>query len=176
TQTIGVSTGNMLNVRALNNLNVCVVNGEVIKGRANLDDDEDDEVYDDVEEGEEKEIEEKKREKLGKEKEKKIEKEKEEAKKKGKKVVEEVVKPVTESTRSSQRVQNMKVLNFPLLDADESFEEDEVRVIDKEDYESNLPPSREQTPVPMETNPPFPPSPPKSVSPSTIAPQNDHIP
>ncbi|KMS98643.1 hypothetical protein BVRB_3g069980 [Beta vulgaris subsp. vulgaris] len=70
----------------------------------------------------------------------------------------------------------MKVLNFPLLDTDESFEKDEVRVIDKEDYESNLPPSREQTPVPMETNSPFPPSPPKSASPSTLAPQNDPIP
>ncbi|KMT05963.1 hypothetical protein BVRB_7g164520 [Beta vulgaris subsp. vulgaris] len=70
----------------------------------------------------------------------------------------------------------MKVLNFPLLDAEESFEEDEVKVIDREDYESNLPPSREPTPVPMETNPPFPSSPQKSASPSTLTPQNDPIP
>ncbi|KMT06154.1 hypothetical protein BVRB_7g163230 [Beta vulgaris subsp. vulgaris] len=173
----------MLNVRALNNLNVCVVNGEVIKGRANLDDDEDDDVDDEVEEEEEeKEVEEKKNEKAEKEKEKKnqkekkIEKEKEETKKKGKKVVDEVVKPVMKSTRASQRVQNMKVLNFPILDAEESCEEDEVKVIDREDYESNLPPSREPTPVPMETNPPFPPSPQKSASPSTLAPQDDTIP
>ncbi|KMT05966.1 hypothetical protein BVRB_7g164550 [Beta vulgaris subsp. vulgaris] len=125
--------------------------------------------------GVEKEMEEKKTEKFEKEK-KKNEKEKQEAKKKGKKVVEEMVKPVTKSTRTSQRVRNLKVLNSPSHDEEESIDEDEVRVIAKEAYESCLPHSREQTPVPMETIPPFPSSPPKSASPSPIAPQNNPIP
>ncbi|KMT17489.1 hypothetical protein BVRB_2g037710 [Beta vulgaris subsp. vulgaris] len=174
------STYTLAHVRRLDYLFSLVM---VIKGRANLDDDEDDDEYEDVEEeekemevGVEKEMEEKKTETFEKEKEKKNEKEKEEAKKKGKKVVEDVVKPVTKSTRTSQRVQNMKVLNFPLLDTDESFEEEEVKVIVKEDYESNLPYSREQNPVPMETIPPFPPSPQKSASPSHIAPQINPLP
>nr|ABM55243.1 hypothetical protein [Beta vulgaris] len=147
---IGVSTGNMLNVRALNNLNV-----------ANIDDDEDDEECDDVEEEEleievekEKEKKQQKIEKIEKEKEKKMKKKNKKQKRRGR----------------SQRVRNMKILNSPSHDEDESVNVDEVSGIAKE------PPSREQTPIPMDTIPPFPSSPPKTASPSPIAPQNTHIP
>ncbi|KMT08008.1 hypothetical protein BVRB_6g144860 [Beta vulgaris subsp. vulgaris] len=159
----------------------------VIKGRANVDDDEDDDECDDEEEEEielkvekEKEKEQKQTEKIEKEKEKKNEKlatEKQKAKDKGKKVVEreELVKPVARVTRTSQRVRNLKVLNSPSHDEEESVD-DEVSVIAKEVYDACIPPSREQSPAPMDTIPPTTSSPPKSTAPPPFAPQNTPIP
>ena len=64
------------------------------------------------------------------------------------------MKLVVRATRTSQRVRNSKVLNSPSHDEEESVDDDEVRVIAKEVYDACFPPSREQSPVPMDTIPP----------------------
>ncbi|KMT08313.1 hypothetical protein BVRB_6g141800 [Beta vulgaris subsp. vulgaris] len=97
-------------------------------------------------------------------------------KKRGQKVVEELVKPVVRVTRTSQRVRNLKVLNSPSHDEEESDDDDEVSVIAKEVYDACIPSLREHSPVPMDTIPPTTSSPPKSASPPPFAPQNTPIP
>ena len=82
----------------------------------------------------------------------------------------ELENPVLRATRTSQRVRNMKVLNSLsfVLDTDDNIDDDEVCVIAKEAYEACIPPSREQSPVPMDTTPPKTASPPPSKSQNTL--------
>ena len=83
--TIGMTTGNLFNAKAFNNLNVCGNDGYVVKARANVDDDEEEDEYD-GEEDDESEFEvEKEKEKERKWKNEKIDKiEKEKRTRKGK--------------------------------------------------------------------------------------------
>ncbi|XP_048498036.1 uncharacterized protein LOC125496575 [Beta vulgaris subsp. vulgaris] len=81
------------------------------------------------------------------------------------------------SIATRQRVRNLKVLNSPSRDEEESVvDDDEVSVIAKEVYDACVPPSREHSPVPMYTIPPTTSSPPKIASPPLLKPQNTPLP